>query len=111
MKYKNRKIEYAGMVFDSKKERDRYVYLKAREDAGEITDLRRQVPYTLIPTLKVNGKVVERSIGYTADFVYEEDGETVVEDVKSEYTRKLRDYVIKRKLMLYVHGIQIREVL
>jgi len=53
--------------------------------------------------------VIEQNAVYTADFVYEEDGVRVVEDCKSEYTRKEKDYVLRRKLMLHVHGIRIVE--
>ena len=52
---------------------------------------------------------VEKNAVYTADFVYVQNNETVVEDVKSDYTRKEKDYVLRRKLMLHVHGIRIRE--
>lgn len=55
--------------------------------------------------------LAERRLIYTADFVYDENGETVVEDVKSEITRKERDYVIVRKLMRYLLRINIREIL
>ena len=53
--------------------------------------------------------VIEQNAVYTADFVYVQDGATIVEDTKSEYTRKEQDYVLRRKLMLYVHGIKIVE--
>ena len=53
--------------------------------------------------------VIEQAAVYTADFVYIEDGVKVVEDCKSEYTRKEKDYVLRRKLMLHVHGIRIVE--
>ena len=76
--------------------------------AGGITDLRRQVPFTLIPSQKgADGKVIEYPVKYIADFVYTENGKTVVEDVKGY---KTPEYIIKRKLMLQVHGIRIKEV-
>lgn len=105
-KYRN--IKYHG--FDSKKEDKRYLQLKALEEAGEISNLERQVKYELIPSQKIDGKVVERACTYTCDFRYVKDGQTVVEDVKSSYTSKLPEYVIKRKLMLFRYGIRINEV-
>ena len=110
-KYGNKKVEVNGIQFDSKKEARRYLDLRAMEIAGQIQNLRRQVPYLLIHSQKVDGKVVEKPVTYVADFVYEQNGETVVEDVKGY--RKGAAYslfVIKRKLMLSVWGIQIREV-
>ena len=94
-----------GIVHDSRKEARRWCELKLLEKAGKITDLDRQVKFELIP--KQDG---ERACCYVADFVYTEDGKKVVEDVKSEATRKKESYIIKRKLMLYIHGIRIREI-
>lgn len=97
--------------FDSKKEMQRYFQLKEMQERGEISSLRLQVPYEIIPSQKVGNKVVERACKYIADFVYEQDGETVVEDVKG-YRRSTAYavFAIKRKLMLKVHGIRVREV-
>lgn len=108
-KYNNKKITVNGQVFDSKKEANRYKELLLLEKAGEIYDLRRQVKFKLIPTQRdeVTGEVVERECSYKADFVYEEDGKTVVEDVKGFRTK---EYIIKRKLMLWRYGIRIMEV-
>lgn len=109
-KYNNKKITVDGQIFDSKKEANRYKELLLLEKAGEIKDLRTQVKFKLIPAQRdeATGKVIERECSYKADFVYyEEDGETVVEDVKGFRTK---DYIIKRKLMLYQYGIRIREV-
>ena len=110
-KYKNRKTEIFGIKFDSKKEAERYIHLKAKEKNGEITGLKRQVRYELIPSQRINGKVVERKCDYVADFVYFDElkKETVVEDVKSKATRT-STYIIKRKLMLQKYGIRIKEV-
>lgn len=107
MKYNSIKTEVDGIKFDSKKEANRYLELKTLERAGEISHLARQVKYELIPSQRVDGKLVERPCSYIADFVYLENGETVVEDTKGY---KTPDYIIKRKLMLQVHGIRIREV-
>ena len=54
-------------------------------------------------------KVIEKNAVYTADFVYRKDGHLIVEDCKSEITRKEVDYVLRRKLMLHVHNIRILE--
>jgi len=97
------------MTFDSTKEFLRYQELKMLEKAGLINDLKRQVPFQLIPSQAENGRVVERAVKYIADFTYYENGELVVEDVKTPATRT-DVYKIKRKLMLYVHGVHIREI-
>ena len=107
MKYHNRKITRDGETFDSVKEYRRSCELKLLERAGVIKDLKRQVKFELIPSQKVDGKVVERAVNYVADFTYKQDGKTVVEDTKGF---KTKDYIIKRKLMLWVHGISIQEV-
>lgn len=108
-KYNNKKITVDGQIFDSKKEASRYEELRLMEKAGEIKDLRTQVKFKLIPAQRdeATGKVIERECSYKADFVYTEGGETVVEDVKGYLTK---EYIIKRKLMLHVHGIRIREI-
>lgn len=105
-KYRNKKAVVDGITFDSRKEARRYKELLLLERAGAITNLQMQVKYVLIPSQRIDGKVVERECAYKADFVYQENGETVVEDTKGF---KTKDYIIKRKLMLYVHGIRIRE--
>lgn len=106
-KYGSRKITVDGITFDSRKEYFRWHELSLLERAGVIHGLQRQVRFELIPSQKVDGKVVERPVHYVADFVYQENGQTVVEDVKGV---KTKDYILKRKMMLYLHGIRIREV-
>ena len=106
-KYGNKKVEVNGILFDSKREARRYLDLRAMEIAGQIQNLRLQVKYELLPSQRINGRVVEREVTYVADFVYEQNGEAVVEDSKGHRTK---DYILKRKLMLYIHGIRIREV-
>lgn len=127
-KYRAKKTEVDGITFDSMKEAKRYQELKILEAAGQIKDLRLQVPYELIPAMrdpdtigkrggKIKGKLVERAVIYKADFVYlekldipfsdQEKWEEVVEDVKGMRTK---EYILKRKLMLYRYGIRIREV-
>lgn len=110
-KYGSRKVEINGIKFDSKKEARRFQELSLLERAGAIKDLKMQVKFVLIPAqyAEIDGKrkCVERECAYKADFVYTENGEQVVEDTKGF---KTKDYIIKRKLMLYVHGIRIKEV-
>lgn len=106
-KYGNRKVIRDGIEFDSIKECQRYCELKLMQRAGLIFDLQMQVKFELIPSQFIDGKVAERAVNYIADFVYWQDGKTVVEDTKGY---KTPEYIIKRKLMLYVHGIRIVEV-
>lgn len=111
-KYGNRRTEVDGIRFDSRKEANRWHELKLMEKAGEISGLQRQVPFVLIPEQRAGGKVVERACKYIADFVYYlpipfGGLEMVVEDAKGV---KTDTYKIKKKLMLWVHGIQIKEV-
>ena len=108
-KYHNKKVMIDGIKFDSKKEANRYQELKLMQRAGIIRDLQRQVKYVLIPSQKGDdGRVIERPCTYIADFVYvDENGKKVVEDTKGYRTS---DYKIKRKLMLYTHGVKINEI-
>lgn len=105
-KYHNRKVTRDGETFDSVKEYRRFCELRLLERAGAVTDLRRQVKFELIPAQRIDGKVAERACSYVADFVYMENGQQVVEDAKGMRTQ---EYRLKRKLMLWVHGIRIRE--
>ena len=98
------------MKFDSILERNRFIFLDAEQRAGNISNLRLQVPFELIPNQRVNGKLIEKKCSYIADFVYMKDGKMVVEDVKSVATQKKESYIIKRKLMLKVYGIIIKEI-
>lgn len=107
-KYHNRKIVREGETYDSVKEYRRAKELELLEKSGVIKDLKRQVRFEIIPSQRgEDGKVVERAVTYVADFVYFEDGKLVVEDTKGFRTK---DYIIKRKLMRYLLGINIREV-
>lgn len=118
-KYHSRKITRDGMTFDSVKEYRRFCELSLLERAGAIRNLKRQVKYVLIPAQRAftneidkkgnfkKGKLLERECAYIADFVYEQDGKIVVEDVKGVRTK---DYILKRKMMLFFHGIRIVEV-
>lgn len=106
-KYGNKKVRLdTGEVFDSRKEYCRYLELVRMVQEGAITDLQRQVTFPLIPSQRVGGRVVERPCTYKADFVYQQDGQTVVEDAKGMRTP---EYRIKRKLMLWIHHVQIKE--
>ncbi len=93
------------ITFDSTVERDRYLHLKLLERAGEISNLEIQVPYQLLPTQEG-----ERGVKYIADFRYQQDGKTVIEDTKSAITKKLPDYILKRKMMLFFHDVKIKQV-
>ena len=119
-KYKNHKTEVDGITFDSKREATRWHELKLMEKNGYIRDLQRQVRFELIPAQReddtlgkrggiIKGKVIERKVEYIADFVYQDmdTGQIVVEDTKGLRTK---DYIIKRKLLLWVHGIRIQEI-
>lgn len=106
-KYHSKKVVVDGIKFDSKKEANRWKVLTMLEQVGQIQDLKRQVKFVLIPSQRVDGKVVERSCTYVADFTYYRDNLLVVEDVKGF---KTSEYVIKRKLLLYTHGLRITEV-
>lgn len=106
-KYKNEPTYVDGIRFPSKKEARRYQELRWMQRAGQITDLQRQVPFNLVPSQKTpRGKTIQ-GVKYIADFVYKHRGMTVVEDAKGV---KTQGYIIKKKLMLWIHGIEIQEV-
>lgn len=124
-KYRAVKTTVDGIRFDSKKEAARYEVLKVMQKSGVIKNLRMQVPFVLIPDQReadvwvpykkpINGevgrwkpgKVIERRCVYVADFVYEQEGQIVVEDVKG---RRTKEYIVKRKLLLHQYGIKIKE--
>lgn len=120
-KYGNKKITVGGITFDSRREAKRYQELYFLQKAGKISDLELQKRFELIPAqyesferygkkgqrLKDGRICVEKAVFYVADFCYVQDGQKVVEDTKGVRTK---DYVIKRKLMRWVHGISVREV-
>lgn len=92
--------------YDSGLEARRAGELELLQRAGKIFDLRKQVRFKILPS-----QDGERPVFYVADFVFRDaSGEMVVEDAKSEFTRKNPTYILKRKMMLFVHGIKIREV-
>ena len=122
-KYGNTKIvSENGDKWESKKEMKRWLVLKDAEQAGLITDLRRQVRFELIPAikrtetvqLKTKTKEVEKTeqlaITYTADFVYTKDGKTVVEDIKPSPKMVPKEFMLKAKLFFWKYGFKIRLV-
>ncbi len=96
-KYKNNRMQIDRYVFDSQLEGTRYRQLKLLERAGEISNLKLQVPFLLQDSFRKNGKTY-RKIEYIADFVYEEKGQTIVEDTKGMKTDVFK---IKQKLFEY----------
>lgn len=119
-KYGNKKAKHDGIIFDSRRERDRYISLLTLLRAGEISDLKMQVPFEIIPAVyetvekqsKTKVKMVEqrvqRATHYIADFVYKDkDGNLVVEDSKGV---KTKEYILKKKMMRAFLGIEIKEV-
>ena len=123
-KYHNKTYTIDGIAFSSKKEGMRYTQLKLLQKAGKIKDLEMQKAYELIPAqyeeaaeVYTKGihkgehkkKLSERAVVYRADFVYTdcETGEKIVEDTKGMRTK---EYVIKRKLLLWRFGIKIKEI-
>lgn len=108
-KYHNKKVFYDGHWFDSQKEKAWYIKFKLMEKAGEIKNLRLQVPFCLIETFKRNDKTY-RATSYVADFVYtDKEDKLHVVDVKSKAT-KTQVYQLKKKLMAWKYGIEIEEV-
>lgn len=100
-KYKNKKCEYDGIVFDSKKEMLRYCELLELQKQGKIKELEYHKVFELIPHIRTTEELV-RAVNYESDLFYFDNAlnNYVVEDVKCDFTRKLSDYVIKKKLML-----------
>lgn len=106
-KYRNKKVQFDGITFDSKAEETRYKQLLLMQKANYITDLELQKRYLLIPKQKD-----ERAVSYIADFYYIENNKEVVEDVKSKITAKKTDYIIKRKLFKQKYSeIEFREII
>lgn len=111
-KYKNRKVEIDGKVFDSSKEARRYQDLLLLQQAGEIHSLECQVKFTLVQGVKFSDEPRKKpDIRYFADFAYwTKSGEYVVEDVKSAHTKTLPEYRMKRHMMLAFHNIEVKEI-
>ena len=121
-RYNHTKVEVDGLKFDSKKEYDRYIFLKEAEEKGLISDLRTQVKYELIPAVteeyvvhlktkdKTNTRTLQLPITWTADFVYMKDEEEVIEDVKPSKFLLSDRFVIKEKLFFWKYRKRIRLV-
>lgn len=124
-KYGNKKVEYDGHKFDSMRERDRYIFLKEKEKEGVIADLELQPEFELVPAqykyeqiptskgMKEKKSVIERALHYRADFSYVLNNtirELVIEDVKISPKMRPIEFKIKKKLMLWIHGIEVKEV-
>ena len=107
-KFNARKITRCGQTFDSKTEYKRWLVLRESERRGEIRDLRRQVKFELVPAYPALGL---RALKYIADFVYVENGKTVVEDVKG-YTKgaAYNLFKAKKKMLYFRYGILVKEV-
>ena len=98
------------------------MFLQKKQKEGLISDLEMQKTFILIPTqykevrkqlktkVKIVKRVAERDCRYIADFVYKKGDQVIVEDTKSDATVKKESYIIKRKILLYLHGIAIRQV-
>lgn len=121
-KYKNEKVEFEGIKFDSKKELERYLVLRNAEKNGIISELKLQPTFTLFQAiyhdetvqLKTKQKTVRKCeqlpITYKADFSYIKDGKLTVEDVKGSEYMITEVFKIKEKLMYAIHGIKIKRV-
>ena len=97
-KYNNTKTEVDNIKFDSKKEALRFQELSMLQEAGVIKNLERQKRFEVVPKTKD-----ERAVFYVSDFVYEQNGKLIAEDVKSDITKKNSTYIIKRKLFKYLY--------
>lgn len=121
-KYGNKKVEYQGQLFDSKREMQRYIVLKEAEEKGLISDLRTQVTFELIPAIteeyvehlktkdKIKTRVLQRAVTYKADFVYVKDGEEIVEDVKISKALIPKEFSLKEKIFFWKYGKRIQLV-
>lgn len=103
-KYGNQYTVVDGITFDSKREARHWQELRLRERAGEISGLRRQVPFVLAQSVVLSGRK-KPALRWIADFVYVENGVQVVADSKGVETDTFR---IKRHLMAAVHGVEIK---
>ena len=111
-KYGASKVVFKGISFDSRYERDRYIYLCHLQKQGKISGLRLQVGFRIIKKViklipvqlktkvRYDQRVVEKEARYHCDFLYKENGKIIVEEFKSVMTAELPDYVLRRKLMV-----------
>jgi len=107
-KYKNKKVIYDGIKFDSNREMAYYIKLKMLEQKGIIKNLELQKSFELQPSFKLNGKTYQK-ITYKADFSYVsvQDNKTHIVDTKGFRTQV---YKLKRKMFAYKYGIEIEEI-
>ena len=107
-KYRNKKLTTPDGSFDSQREYKRWCELKLLQKAGKISQLQRQVKFELLPSQQRDDGTKERPVAYILDFKYMdlEKGYYVYEDSKG---MKTQAWILKRKLMLYIHGISVRE--
>lgn len=109
-KHRNVRVRIDSINFASKVEGRRYQQLKFLEDQGLISDLRCQVSFELAPAVHLAGRHrMSPPLRYFADFVYEQGGKVIVEDVKGQ-EKVTEGFRIKRHLMATVHGINIVEI-
>lgn len=121
-KYHNKKVVYDGKVFDSIREKDRYVVLREAERQGKIAKLECQPKFELIPSIKEKyikhlktkdkecERVVQLAVNYKADFRYTKGESVVIEDIKVSPKILPKEFVLKVKMMRYFHGIKVRLV-
>ena len=121
-KYGNKKVEFQGVLFDSKKEMQRYLILLEAQRNGVISDLQRQVKFELIPAIteeyiehlktkdKVKNRTIQLAVNYICDFTYKKDGEFIIEDVKASKSMLTKEYLLKKKLLFAIHGLCVREI-
>lgn len=102
-KYRALKTTVGGITFDSGLEARRYTQLKILETAGTIKNLQIQPKFRLMDSYKYDGKTI-KAIDYIADFMYQEDGKRIVEDVKGMRTK---DYIIKSKLFIRKYILEL----
>lgn len=114
-KYNAKKITTSDGTFDSKKEYNRWLVLKDMESKGEISELKRQIKFELLPkqilieprVKKGRKQKCELPVSYIADFTYKQNGDFIVEDAKGMRTP---EYTLKRKLMKFLLDIEVQEV-
>lgn len=108
-KYRSHPCQVGAEKYRSQRERDRHQALLLLQRAGKIGDLKREVPFELVPGVKINGENRKRpAVRYVADFVYADlaTGAVVVEDAKGMQTPVYR---LKKHLMATLRGIHVRE--
>ncbi|MCL1944877.1 MAG: DUF1064 domain-containing protein [Firmicutes bacterium] len=110
-KYGNQRTTIDNIIFDSKKEAERYLQLKLMQKGGVIRNLELQKRIEILPKLEAikQGEKAKRAVCYVADFVYEvvATGQVVIEDAKGVRTDV---YKLKKRLLRQLHGKIIVEV-